>query len=232
MPERARVVVTGAAGGIGRAVVKRLVADGCDVVAADLDPGVAELASEAVVPIVGDLSAEAGVTAVRDALGDGPLAGLVNVAGITRDGLLRDLDDDRVRPVLRVNAVAPLRLTLALAGRIAEGGAVVSVASRAHLGNVGQVNYAASKGAVVGFTKALAGRLAPRLRVNAVAPGLVRTAMTEAMPAKVRDKLLARVPAERMGEPAEVAAAVAWLLGDDSRYVTGQTLYLCGGRSL
>ena len=105
------------------------------------------------------------------------------------------------------------------------------VSSRAHLGNIGQVNYAASKGAVVGATYALAKRLAPRVRVNAVAPGLIATPMTAAMPPHVLEKLVGRVPLGRAGDPADVAAQIAFLLSDGAGYVTGQTVYVCGGRS-
>lgn len=223
------LIVTGAAGGIGAACVDRLVGD-FDVVAVDVDPAVA--GRDGVIAVVADLTADQGRAAVLAAVGDRPVAGLVNVAGITRDALLPDLTDDAVRAVMRVNAMAPIRLSLDLADRIADGGGVVSIASRAHLGNIGQVNYAASKGALVGATRALARRLAPRVRVNAIAPGLIRTPMTAAMPSKVLGKLVNRIPLGRMGEPADVAATVAHLLSDDAAYITGQVVYVCGGRSL
>lgn len=228
--ERRAVLVTGAAGGIGAACVARLAVDH-DVLAVDLDPAVAALRA-ASVTAVADLTTEEGLDAATALVGERLLAGLVHVAGITRDGLLRDQTDEAVRLVLRVNALAPIALSERLADRIVEGGAIVAISSRAHLGNVGQVNYAMSKGALVGATQALARRLAPRVRVNAVAPGLVRTPMTEAMPSKVLEKLVGRIPLRRMGEPADVAEAVAHLLGGGAAYVTGQTVYVCGGRSL
>lgn len=227
---RGAVLVTGAAGGIGAACVARLAMDH-DVLAVDLDPGVAELEGAAA-SAVADLTTDEGLDAAADLVGDRPLAGIVHVAGITRDGLLRDQTDEDVRLVLRVNALAPIALSLRLADRLVDGGAIVAISSRAHLGNVGQVNYAMSKGALVGATQALARRLAPRVRVNAVAPGLIRTPMTEAMPERVLDKLVGRIPLRRMGEPADVADAVAHLLSDEAAYVTGQTVYVCGGRSL
>lgn len=225
------VVVTGAAGGIGRAVVDRLVRDGREVLATDLAPSVEDLAGDRVRALVSDLGSDEGRTALVDALAGHGVAGLAHVAGITRDALLPKLGDEDVRLVLRVNAVAPIALTLALQDRFVDGASVVFVSSRAQLGNIGQVNYAASKGAVVGATVALARALAPRVRVNAVAPGLVRTPMTAAMPEHVLDKLVARVPLARMGEPEDVAAMIAWLLSDDASYVTAQVLYVCGGRS-
>lgn len=230
MTGRGAVLVTGAAGGIGAACVARLRQDH-DVLAVDLDPAVAELEGVAA-STAADLTTDDELDAAADLVGDRPLAGLVHVAGITRDGLLRDQTDEDVRLVLRVNALAPIRLSLRLAGRIVDGGAIVAISSRAHLGNVGQVNYAMSKGALVGATQALARSLAPRVRVNAVAPGLVRTPMTEAMPEHVLAKLVGRVPLQRMGEPTDVADVVAHLLSDQAAYVTGQTVYVCGGRSL
>jgi 3-oxoacyl-[acyl-carrier protein] reductase len=229
------VVVTGAAGGIGQAITTELLHRGYAVLGVDLSPTVAEdLAAmgERVRGVRADLTSADGRAAVLDALDGTEVAGLVNCAGITRDGLLRDLDDDAIALVLEVNAVAAARLAEVLAPRISDGGAIVNIASRAALGNVGQVNYATSKGMLVGLSRALARQLAPRVRVNAVAPGLIATDMTAAMPEHVLDKLVSRVPLARMGEPAEVAVAVADLLGPSSAYVTGQTVYVCGGRSI
>jgi NAD(P)-dependent dehydrogenase (short-subunit alcohol dehydrogenase family) len=232
-PASGTVLVTGAAGGIGRAIVERLDAAGYDVVGADLAPAVDELAwtGERVRGVRADITSDEGRAAILDALG-GPVFGLVNCAGITRDALLPKLPDDDLRLVLDINAVAGARLCEALENRLVEGGGIVNISSRAAYGNPGQVNYSASKGALIGLTRALARRLAPRVRVNAVAPGFIATEMTAAMPDDVRDKLVARVPAGRMGEPEEIAAAVVWLLGPESGYVTGQTLVVCGGRSI
>jgi 3-oxoacyl-[acyl-carrier protein] reductase len=230
---RGVVVVTGAAGGIGSAVVRRLVADGHDVVAVDLatpDAPDGDLAGH-VTWVVADLTTTEGRGLVVAATHDVRLVGLVNVAGITRDARLVNLTDDDVAAVLAVNAQAPLELSLALHDRIVDGGGIVNISSRAHLGNFGQVNYSASKGAIVGTTIALSRALAPRLRVNAIAPGLVATAMTEAMPAEVLATITAKVPLGRAGEPSEVAAEVAHLLSSDASYTTGQVVYVCGGRS-
>lgn len=228
------VVVTGAAGGIGLAIVRALASRGHRVVGVDVAASIADrLAAEEgdVVGVRADLTVPADRDAVADAAGTG-LAGLVNCAGITRDGLIAALDDAAVSSVINVNAVAAAHLAERLGPQIRQGGAIVNIASRAALGNVGQVNYAASKGAVIGLTRALARRLAPHVRVNAVAPGLIATDMTAAMPDRVLDKLVARIPLARMGTPAEVARIVADLLGPSTSYVTGQVVYVCGGRSI
>jgi NAD(P)-dependent dehydrogenase (short-subunit alcohol dehydrogenase family) len=113
-----------------------------------------------------------------------------------------------------------------------DGGAIVNLASRAALGSFGQANYAAAKSGLIALTRALALRWAPRIRVNALAPGLVDTPMTAGMPPEVLDQLVARVPAGRMGTPAEMADVVAFLASPAASYITGQVLLACGGRSV
>jgi NAD(P)-dependent dehydrogenase (short-subunit alcohol dehydrogenase family) len=157
---------------------------------------------------------------------------LVNNAGITRDGRVGDLDPGDFRAVVAVNLVAPLRLAEALATEMEPGGAVVNIASRAALGNFGQANYVAAKAGLIGVTRALAVRCSPGLRVNAVAPGLVDTPMTAAMPPRVLEKLVAKIPAGRSGRAEEIAAAVAFLASEEASYVNGQVLLVCGGRSV
>jgi 3-oxoacyl-[acyl-carrier protein] reductase len=224
-------IVTGGAGAIGQAVAARLAADGCRVLLVDVSDGVEDAAAR--VPsaeaCVADVTAPDAADRIADAAEEPPSL-LVNNAGITRDGRAAKLTKEEFRAVIRVNLVAPLRLALGLAGRLADGGAIVNMASRAAFGNFGQANYVASKSGLIGATRALAMQLAPRLRVNAVAPGLIDTPMTAAMPPKVYDKLVGRVPAGRAGRPEEVADAVAFLAGAD--YVTGQVLVVCGGRSV
>jgi 3-oxoacyl-[acyl-carrier protein] reductase len=226
-------VVTGAARGIGRAIAERLAADGARVVLVDLDPAVEEAAAAlGGIPVIADVTDAAGRAAVRAGVGDAPLAALVNNAGITRDGRIGTLEEADVRAVLRVNLGGAYELTLALRDALADGSAIVNVSSRAYLGNFGQFNYAASKGGLVGLTRALALELAPRVRVNAIAPGLTGSEMTRAMPERVLDKLIAASPMRRVAEPAEIADAVAALLSPAMSYVTGQVLLACGGRSL
>jgi len=224
------VVVTGAAGGIGRAVVTRL-ARNHHVVATDVVAEVSELGADNVTPVVADVTSGHGRLEIL-AAAKRALAGLVNVVGITRDSLVNKMSEHEMRQVLRVNAAGPIEMSLAAADAMGSGGSIVQISSRSHLGNIGQVNYAASKGALIGATQALARTLAPRIRVNAIAPGLIQTPMTDAMPPDVLDKLVGRIPRGRIGHPSDVAAMVAHLLSQDADYVTGQTIYVCGGRSI
>jgi NAD(P)-dependent dehydrogenase (short-subunit alcohol dehydrogenase family) len=224
-------IVTGAGRGIGRAIAERLLADH-PVLLVDLDPGVERVAAELGADgVVADVTDPAGRAAILDAV-DGDVSVLVNNAGITRDARIVKMTDDAFLAVIRVNLGAAYELTTALRGRFADGASVVSLASRAYLGNFGQFNYAASKGGLVGMTRALALELAPRVRVNAVAPSLTASEMTKAMPAKVLDKMIESIPMGRMGEPHEIADTVAALASPAMAYVTGQVVVACGGRSL
>jgi 3-oxoacyl-[acyl-carrier protein] reductase len=232
-------IVTGAAGAIGRAVADELSAQDRPVVLVDRSEAVEAVrdelrdrgtAVEACVVDLADRGAPAAVLAAAYRLG-GP-AVLVNNAGVTRDARADAMDVEDFRVVVRVNLVAPLRLAEAVAEHLPDGGTIVNVSSRAALGNFGQANYVAAKSALIGATRALAVRLAPRVRVNAVAPGLVDTPMTQAMPAHVLEKLVARVPAGRAADPREIAGVVGFLCAPASAYVTGQVLLACGGRSV
>jgi 3-oxoacyl-[acyl-carrier protein] reductase len=223
-------VITGAGRGIGRAVAERLRADH-DLVLVDLDPGVEavalQLGGRAVVCDVTDPAGRAEIVAAADAVDV-----LVNNAGITRDARVVKMEEEAFLAVIRVNLGAAYELTTALRDRFADGASVVSLASRAYLGNFGQFNYSASKGGLVGMTRALALQLAPRVRVNAIAPSLTASEMTKAMPEKVLDKMIASIPLGRMAEPAEIAETVAALASPAMAYVTGQVVVACGGRSL
>ncbi|HLV89516.1 MAG: SDR family oxidoreductase [Acidimicrobiales bacterium] len=226
------VIVTGAAGGIGRAIVDRLKRAGATVIAADLSPGLADL--EGVTPVQVDLTTDEGVAAVVDTARDleVPLVGLVNNAGITRDARIVNMTDEDFRKVIDVNLGAAYRLALPVAREMADGGSIVNIASRAYLGNFGQFNYTMSKGGIVGLTRALSLSLAPRVRVNAVAPGLIATEMALAIPEDVLAKMVAAIPLDRMGEPTDVAETIRFLLGPESSYITGEVLVVGGGRSL
>lgn len=231
-------VVTGAAAGIGRAIAIRLAADGDTIVAADVAPQVEETAGGAAggrtVAVRADLTRAEGRQAVRDAVRglDGHLGALVNCAGITRDARLVKMTPEDFDAVLAVNTGAAYQLARLLASDMAPGSAIVNIASRAYLGNFGQYNYSMSKGALVGLTRALALDLAPDIRVNAVAPGLIGTEMVMTIPEDIRNRMIAAIPAGRMGAPEEIAEVVAWLTSRASSYVTGTVLIAGGGRSL
>ena len=228
------VVVTGAARGIGRSIVERLAANpSFKVVGVDLSPELGDSDLD-MIPVQVDLTADEGVAAVVDTVrrAETPLIGLVNNAGITRDSRLVNMIDEDFRAVLDVNLGAVFRLSSALADLMSDNGSIVNIASRAYLGNFGQFNYSMSKGGVVGLTRALALSLAPHVRVNAVAPGLIGTEMAMAIPEDVLEKMVAGIPLDRMGKPEEVANVVWFLLTPLSSYITGEVLVVGGGRSL
>jgi NAD(P)-dependent dehydrogenase (short-subunit alcohol dehydrogenase family) len=228
------IVVTGAARGIGRAIAERLAANpSFTVIGVDLAPELG-LADEGIVPVQLDLTTEEGVDAVRVAVeGAGvPLLGLVNNAGITRDARLVNMTDEDFGAVLDVNLGAAFRLTTALTDLMSDGGSIVNIASRAYLGNFGQFNYSMSKGGLVGLTRAMALSLAPHVRVNAIAPGLIGTEMAMGIPEDIREKMISAIPLDRMGKPEEIANVVWFLLTPLSSYITGHVLVVGGGRSL
>ena len=225
-------IVTGAAGGLGGRIGERLAAAGHELVLVDLDPAVEALAAErGATGVVADLTEAEGVEALVAATA-GEVGVLVNNAGITRDARATKMTPEDFAAVIDINLTAAIRLTLALEERFAEGASVINMSSRASLGNFGQANYSASKAGLVGFGRALAQRWAPRVRVNAVAPSLVDTPMTQAMPPEVLAKLVARIPAGRIGTPDDVAGIVAFLASEEAAYITGQVIYACGGRTV
>ncbi|MEQ3553444.1 SDR family NAD(P)-dependent oxidoreductase [Pseudonocardia nematodicida] len=232
------VLVTGGAGGIGRAVCARLAAEGDTVLLADLDRAAVEDVAGAighdVVPWILDVT-DAGsrraAVARADELGGADL--LVNCAGVLRDARIRALDPSLFRRLTEINLVGPLAMARLVAAGMAERGrgAIVNVASRAWLGTFGSTAYSTAKGGLVGATRSLALELGPRgITVNAVAPGFVETPMTDGLPSEIRRRTLAAIPVGRAGTPDDVAAAVGYLAG--TGYVTGQVLVACGGRSI
>ena len=228
-------VVTGAARGIGFEIARRLAADGHALLLVDIAPAVeaaaAELGAASIRADVTDPSGLDAVAAMVEARGEG-VRSIVNNAGITRDARLTKMAEADFRAVLRVNLGAAYALVQRLRGELIDGSAITSMSSRAYLGSFGQINYVASKAGLVGLTRALAHELAPRTRVNAVAPGFTDTAMTRAAPEAVWDRVVPSIPMKRAGEPAEIAEVVAFLTSPAASYVTGQVVFPCGGRSI
>ena len=231
-------IVTGAARGIGAAIAARLATEVDHLVLVDLAPELARTADEIaaggthVSPVQVDLTVDAGVDTVVGALGGRSVDALVNNAGITRDARLVNMTPEDFRAVLDLNLGAPHRLVRALEGRFAEGAGIVNISSRAYLGNFGQFNYSMSKGGIVGLTRALAIELAPRVHVNAIAPGLIATEMAMGIPEEIRNKMVDAIPMKRMGDPTDVAELVAFLASKRSAYITGHVHVIGGGRSL
>jgi 3-oxoacyl-[acyl-carrier protein] reductase len=229
-------IVTGAARGIGRAIALRLAGDFDHLVVVDLSPTLADTTLELetlgveVTPVEANLVTAEGVAAVAEATTD--VTALVNNAGITRDSRLVNMEVDDFRAVLDVNLGAPFRLIESLAGKWTDSAAIVNISSRAYLGNFGQFNYSMSKGGLVGLTRAMSLSLAPHVRVNAIAPGLIGTEMAMSIPDNVLDEMVAAIPLARMGSPEEIANVVWFLLTPLSSYITGHVLVVGGGRSL
>jgi 3-oxoacyl-[acyl-carrier protein] reductase len=237
-----KALVTGATGGIGGAVARALHAqaatvtlsgtrrDALDALASDLGERVHIVEAN----LSDKDSVEALVPAAEAAMGG--LDILVNNAGITRDNLFLRMKDEEWEAVLSVNLTAAFRLSRAAVkgmmrrrhGRIVNIGSVVG-----STGNPGQGNYAAAKAGLIGLSKALAAEVASRnITVNVVAPGFITSPMTDALNEKQREAILTTVPAGRLGNGAEIGAAVVYLASDEAAYVTGQTLHVNGGMAM
>lgn len=235
-------LVTGAARGIGQAIALKLAAEGADLALCDLNAEwleetagkVKQLGRRAECYSVDVSNGDAVNETVKAVENDfGQIDVLVNNAGITKDGLLMRMSEEDWDAVLNVNLKGVFLFTkAAMRGMMKKrSGSIVNIASIIGLiGNAGQANYAASKGGVIAFTKTVARELASRnVRCNAVAPGFIRTAMTDALPEEVQEKMLNNIPLNKFGTPEDVANVVAFLAGDASGYVTGQVISTCGG---
>ena len=236
-------IVTGAAQGIGLAIARTFVGAGASVVIGDLDGARAEAAAKELgdraVGMACDVTDEDQVQQLVDRCRQelGSVDVMVNNAGITKDKSLRKMTLDDFRSVLDVHVQGAWLGTRAAAAVMREqetGGAIVNMSSLSgRSGNPGQTNYSAAKAGIVGLTKASAKELASaRIRVNAVQPGLIRTAMTGAMPQEVWDSKLAEIPMGRAGEPEEVANVVLFLASDLASYLTGAVIEITGGRGM
>lgn len=247
MSERRIALITGGSRGIGRAICIRLAQAGNDIVF-NYQSG-AEAAAETkrlceeygvqVLAVQADVSkTEACEMLVKQAaeFGGGKIHVLVNNAGITRDNLLARIKDEDLDAVVNVNLKGPFYLMRAVSKRMLRQkyGRIINMSSVVGLkGNAGQVNYAATKAAVIGMTKSLARELASRqITVNAVAPGMIETDMTGAIREEARQQILESIPFREMGSPADVANVVAFLAGDEARYITGQVIAVDGGMAI
>jgi 3-oxoacyl-[acyl-carrier protein] reductase len=233
-------LVTGASRGIGKAIALRLARDGAKVVGT----ATSATGAEAIGAALKEHGGEGRVLDVRDAAACdvlidevgktvGPISILVNNAGVTRDTLLLRMKDGDWSDVIETDLSSVFRLSRAVLrgmmkarkGRIISIGSVVGA-----MGNPGQVNYCAAKAGLVGFTKALAREIGSRsVTVNVVAPGFIETDMTGKLGEEARKVLLGQVPLERLGQPEDIAAAVAFLASKEASYITGETLNVNGG---
>ncbi|MFM5464016.1 3-oxoacyl-ACP reductase FabG [Aeromonas simiae] len=233
------VLVTGASRGIGRAIAEAFAAQGAQVVGT----ATSESGAEAISAYLGEqgcglalnvtdaASVEQVLGAIKARFGEVDI--LINNAGITRDNLLMRMKDDEWNDIIETNLTSLYRLSKPVLrammkkryGRIISIGSVVGT-----MGNAGQTNYAAAKAGLIGFTKSLAREVASRgITVNAVAPGFIETDMTRALNEEQRAGIMNQVPAARLGDPKEIAAAVVFLASEQASYITGETLHVNGG---
>ena len=236
-------LVTGASGGIGSAIAQALAGQGARLAVSGSNEAKLDAFRESLggdhVALACDLSDAASVDGLVprtvEALG-GKLDILVNNAGVTRDNLAMRMKDEEWSDVIRVNLEAAFRLIRAAARPMmkARYGRIVSITSVVGAtGNSGQANYAASKGGLTAMSKALAQEFASRsITVNCVAPGFITSPMTDGLQDAQKQALLGRIPAGKLGEGADVGAAVAYLASREASYVTGQTIHVNGGMAM
>lgn len=235
-------LVTGASRGIGAAIAKALGEQGASVIGtattAEGAEQIGKTLKEAGITGAGialnvnnPAQAEAALKSITDQFGD--ITILVNNAGITRDGLFMRMKDEDWDDVISTNLKSVYRMSqyVVRAMMKARAGRIINISSViAHTGNAGQTNYAAAKGGMEGFTKALAREVAPRnITVNCVAPGFIDTDMTRGLPEDHKNSLLQSIPMARLGQAEDIAATVAFLASPGAAYITGETIHVNGG---
>ena len=233
-------LVTGASRGIGAAIADELAARGATVFGTATSDAGAEAIGARLAGKGGhgrrlDVTDAAAVDALIEAIGkeSGPVSILVNNAGITRDNLLMRMKDEDWQAILDTNLTSVYRSSKAVMRGMmkARKGRIVNIASVIGVtGNAGQANYAAAKAGIIAFSKSLAKEIGSRgITVNVVAPGFIATDMTADLPEAAKDAMLGQIALGRLGEPADIARAVAFLVGPDAGYITGETLHVNGG---
>jgi 3-oxoacyl-[acyl-carrier protein] reductase len=236
-------LITGGSRGIGKAICETLAKMGASIVIADIDLETAQKTAEEIknnfsietLPIKVDVtnteSVQEGIKKILDTFGTIDI--LINNAGITKDSLILRMKDEDWHQVLQVNLYGVFNCTKEVAKIMIKkkSGKIVNISSVIGLiGNIGQANYAASKGGVIGFTKSIAKELASRgINVNAIAPGFIQTEMTEKLPDQIKKDILEKIPFKRFGKPSEVASVVGFLVSEASSYITGQVIVTDGG---
>ena len=235
-------LVTGATGGIGRVIAKKLHDAGATVILTDMNQEKLDAYAAELTDRVFAFSCNLGDGADIDALvakaekAAGAIDILINNAGLTKDNLFMRMKDEDWDLVLKVNLTAGFRLARAAIrgmmkrryGRIVSMASIVGV-----IGNPGQANYAASKAGMIAMTKCLAAEVASRgITANCVAPGFIKTPMTDALPEEAKEKLTRNIPMARLGLPEDVANAVVFLASDEASYITGQTIHVNGGMAM
>jgi 3-oxoacyl-[acyl-carrier protein] reductase/2-hydroxycyclohexanecarboxyl-CoA dehydrogenase len=231
-------IVTGAGRGIGEGIARKLAADGAAVVCADVNLEDAQRVAEACgggscavqLNVTDPEACESAVAGVAEKAGR--LDILVNNAGINRDAMLHKMTDQQWNEVIAVDLNGVFYMTRAASRimRTAGSGRIINISSASWLGNIGQANYAAAKAGVVGLTKTAARELARyQVTANAICPGFIDTTMTRGIPDHIRQQQLDKIPLGRAGQPADVAAVVAFLASDEAGYVTGEVINVGGG---
>jgi 3-oxoacyl-[acyl-carrier protein] reductase len=237
-------IITGAAGGIGKALTLALASAGVNLIASDLDQGgldamvreSAGLPGEVIGMAGNMLDAELPHRLRERALeAFGGIGLLVNCSGFLKDSRIQKMPAELFRQLIDINLIGPLRLIDAVAPvmKAAGQGRIISIASRAWLGNFGSSGYSCAKGGIVGASRALALALAPHgITMNCIAPGFIETPMARSLPPHILDRVLKAIPVGRAGTVEDIAGLVLFLAGAGSGYITGQTLIACGGRSI
>lgn len=235
-------LITGATGGIGRAIATAFARQGATLALTDRDEATLKAFAEELPTTVYVYTADLGnAESIKDLVKQaetdmGKIDILVNNAGLTKDGLSMRMTDEQWDMVLNVNLKAGFQLIRSVlpgmmkrrSGRIIDMASVVGV-----MGNPGQANYAASKGGLIAMGKSVAAEVASRgITVNAIAPGFIKTAMTDVLPDDVKEKLIKGIPTARLGLPEDIANTAVFLASDEASYITGQTIHVNGGMAM